>query len=403
MIRPQKLLEKYNMKQIKLTLSAIDKLPYAVDANRPVVYWDTELKGFGLRVGRTTKAFFVQRDINTKTYTSKIGAYGHFTPEQARRLAQQKLYLLAQGIDPEEVKREEALKLMTLQEVLDDYLKTNKKIKEITRNAYRSYLKCHVPDWLDKPVTEITEKKILERYAKIGEKHQTVANCVKRTLGTILNHAIAAHKLFDNNPVLIIKSTKAAYKDKRRDGHLKPHQLKAWYEAVNLLPNRTYRDFLLLVIFTGMRRNEALSLSWKNVDFVDRSFKVLETKNGDPLTLPMSDFIYELLSERKALVGDSLYVFPSRSKKGFMTEPKKGVEAVVKMTGATFMVHDLRRTFATIAGQLKVPPYALKAMLNHRSNDITDSYVIRDIERLREPMQTVATYIQQQMGLTSSA
>ena len=390
------------MSKIKLTKSVIDSLPYAEDANKPANYWDTELRGFGLRVGKTTKAFFVQRDIMGRARTGKIGPYGIFTPDEARKIARNKLNLMAQGINPDELERQEAVKSMTLKEVLEDYLKTNKKIKESTRKAYRGYLQTHVADWLDKPVTQITEKKVLERYAKIGEKHPPVANCVKRTLGTVLNHAIAAHKLFATNPVLIIKQTKAAYRDNHRDGHLKPHQLKAWYQAVNLLPNRTYRDFLLLVIFTGMRRNEALSLKWENVDFTDKSFKVVETKNGDPLTLPMSDFIYDLLSQRQKLAGGSPYVFPSRSKKGYLTEPKKGVEAVCKATGASFMIHDLRRTFATIAESLSVPTYSLKAMLNHRVTDITGSYVIRDIERLREPMQTVATYIQEQMGLVTA-
>ena len=75
------------MNKIRLIKTVIDKLPYAEDGSKPVIYWDIDLKGFGLRVGRQTKAFFVQRDINTKTYIRKIGSYGIFTPEEARNAA----------------------------------------------------------------------------------------------------------------------------------------------------------------------------------------------------------------------------------------------------------------------------------------------------------------------------
>ncbi|MBW7911300.1 MAG: tyrosine-type recombinase/integrase [Alphaproteobacteria bacterium] len=260
---------------------------------------------------------------------------------------------------------------------------------------------CHVADWLDKPVTNITEDKMVKRYTLIGEtRGQTVANCVRRVLSAMLGYAMVAHKLFDKNPVRIIAETKSAYPEKRRDGHLKPHQLKPWYEAVNSLPNRTYRDYLLLVLFTGLRRTEALSLRWSQIDFSDKSLKIIQTKNGDPLTLPMSDFVYELLMQRRELVPGSLYVFPTSSGKGYLADPKKAIAAVSTASGVSFQLHDLRRSFASIASSLDISVYSIKAMLNHRSNsgDITSSYVIRDIERLREPMQKIATYMQEKMG-----
>jgi len=388
------------MNKVKLIKSVIDKLPYAENGHKPTTYWDTELKGFGLRVGRQTKAFFVQRDINTKTYIRKIGPYGIFTPEEARNIARIKLLSLAQGVDPEEAERQQKIKAMTLRQLMDEYFVVRKKLRPYTKSTYRNYLNCHVADWLDKSVTEITEDKVMKRYTLIGEtRGQTVANCVRRVLSAMLGYGMVAHKLFDKNPVRIIAETKSAYPEKRRDGHLKPHQLKPWYEAVNSLPNRTYRDYLLLVLFTGLRRTEALSLRWSQIDFNDKSLKIIQTKNGDPLTIPMSEFVYELLARRRELVPGSLYVFPTSSGKGYLADPKKAIAAVSAASGVPFQLHDLRRTFASIASSLDISVYSIKAMLNHRNTDITGSYVIRDVERLRQPMQAVASYIQQQMGI----
>ena len=58
------------------------------------------------------------------------------------------------------------------------------------------------------------------------------------------------------------------------------------------------------------------------------------------------------------------------------------------------MLHDLRRTFITIAESLDIPAYALKRLLNHKTaNDVTAGYIITDVERLRRPMQQITDHI----------
>lgn len=114
---------------MKFTKTVIDNIPFADDGSKPAQYWDTELKGFGLRVGKQTKAFFVQRDINAKTYIRKIGPYGIFTLDEARKVARQKLLMLAQGIDPEEVERQQKVRGMTLRELMEEYLVVRKKLR----------------------------------------------------------------------------------------------------------------------------------------------------------------------------------------------------------------------------------------------------------------------------------
>ena len=71
----------------------------------------------------------------------------------------------------------------------------------------------------------------------------------------------------------------------------------------------TARDYLLLVIFTGVRKNEGLSLRWSDIDFNDKSFSQKDTKTNTTLNLPMSDFILDLLY-RRYRSRESEWVFP---------------------------------------------------------------------------------------------
>ncbi len=51
------------------------------------------------------------------------------------------------------------------------------------------------------------------------------------------------------------------------------------------------------------------------------------------------------------------------------------------------MLHDLRRTFITIAKALDIPAYTLKKLVNHSTgNDVTGGYIVSDMECLRAPM-----------------
>ena len=154
------------------------------------------------------------------------------------------------------------------------------------------------------------------------------------------------------------------------------------------------RDFLLTALFTGMRRGELTKLRWENVDLKSKVLRLPTTKNGDPLHLPLSDFLADLLSERWARNNGSPWVFPGPGKSGHLVETKKFLLRVSAGSGVSFTLHDLRRTFITIAESLDVPYYALKRLLNHRTNgDVTGGYIVVNAERLREPVELVAKRI----------
>ncbi|KTD65230.1 tyrosine-type recombinase/integrase, partial [Legionella spiritensis] len=158
-----------------------------------------------------------------------------------------------------------------------------------------------------------------------------------------------------------------------------------------------WHDYFLLLLFTGMRKMEAASLRWDDIDLKSKTITLQDTKNHEVHTLPMSDFVYGLM-ERRSRYKTSEYIFPSESKTGYIYEPKKAVYKVAELSGVPFTLHDLRRTFATIADSLDLPAYALKRLLNHKMNhDVTAGYIMKDVERLRKPMQQIANFLLEHM------
>jgi integrase len=115
---------------------------------------------------------------------------------------------------------------------------------------------------------------------------------------------------------------------------------------------------------------------------------IVDTKNNIPLTLPLSDFVFKLLKDRKT--SDDKFVFSGAGKTQHLVEPREAVNKVKRLSDVEFSLHDLRRTFITNAESLDIPHYALKQLVNHKqSGDVTAGYITPSPDRLRGPMQKV--------------
>lgn len=381
------------MPHTKLTKTVVEQIPFTDKGQ--LRFNDSELSGFHLIVGMKAKTYAVQRDIAGKSVRVTIGRHGVYTAEQARKEAAKHLFFMSQGINPNEEKKREQTKGMTLEELAEDFFNARSNLRERTQTDYRYNLTKYLADWLKKPVADLTEDMVRRRYTHFGKNHgKTVANNVRRILSSILNYGIAAYKILERNPVRIIAETKSGYPIKRRRTYIKPHQLPAWWEAVEDEETDTSRDYLLLVLFTGLRRSEACRLKWSDIDLIGKTLSLEDSKNGEPLTLPLSRFLLNLLENRHRRYGNYEYVFPGDGEHGHYIEPKKSVYRVGKRSGIHFTIHDLRRTFITIAESLDISAYALKRLINHKiTNDITGGYIIVDVERLREPVEKIAQTI----------
>jgi integrase len=408
----------------KITKSFVDSVPYPDEGQN--FYRDTELKGFGLRVGTGSKVYFAEGKINNKTVRVTIGHHGVFTPEQARIEAKSLLGMLARGINPNDVEKANKAKSVTLAEVFASYLKARKSLKPRTIYDYQRFTKTYFKEWLNRPLAEITKDKIERKHRQIGERSEAQANLSMRFMRAIFNFALAQYEdsagnpIIQENPIKRLSQTRSWYRVERRQTVIKAHDLAAWFNTVSNLPelaggrNRSLvKDYLLLLIFTGLRREEGLALRWQDVDFKEKTLTIPDPKNRQPHTLPLSDFLYDLLLNRQKIANQasdqlgielSPFVFPGTGQKGYMDDPQKLIKKVVELSGVNFTPHDLRRTFITIAESLDISSYALKRLLNHKmNNDVTAGYIIGDPERLRVPMQRITDYLIQHMRPDSHA
>ncbi len=385
------------MPKAKLTKRYIESLPFMEKGQQ--LYWDTEMNGFGVCVGKKSKSYLVQRDVHGRGVRYTIGKHGIFTTEQARKQAQQLLTQMAQGINPNQIREEKRIKGMTLADLWKQYEENARtRLTANTLYVYEKFVTIQFADWLNKPVAELTKEMMVKRHRKITEESsKSMANSSMHTLRALYNYAMIENESL-TNPVDVLSQKKLWHATTRRQSVIKEHQLAAWYAAVMNLQNTTIRDALRFLLFTGLRKMEALTLTWDQVDLEAKSFKVLITKNKQPLELPLSDFLYDMLLVRSEHKGDSPYVFPGGGAKGHLVEPKKAVKAVIQESGVDFMIHDLRRTFITTAERLDISAYALKRLVNHKnSNDVTAGYIVMDVERLRKPMEEIALYFCEQV------
>jgi integrase len=395
---------------MKLTKKVVDDAKLPVDKDQ-VFYRDDQLKGFALRVTSSgTKSFVIEKNIGNKVRRITLGKYGALTVEQARKEAQKIIGQIATGVDPIAEKLAAKMSAVTLNEVFEDYIKARKSLKHNTLYNYRRVITVAFASWGKKPLVSITKDKVAKHHEKLGKEHgEAYANLAMRLLRALFNFASGQYEdaqgktLITENPVKRLSQARAWYRVERRQTFIKSYDLAVWYDGVQKLPNETLRDYLLLLILCGLRRQEAAQLKWQHIDFSAKTLTVTDTKNHEAHTLPLTDYLYQLLKLRHQNRINE-YVFPGTGAAGHIIEPRKQMAHVTKVSGIAFTVHDLRRTFITIAEGLDISAYALKRLMNHKmNNDITAGYIVTDVERLRKPMQQINNYILKCMGVMQSA
>lgn len=434
------------MPRLKLTSKTIARLPAPDPSGRQVLHWDTELRGFGVLCSGTTnsRTYVVQRDLpGGKTRRVTIAPTNVIELGEARRRAELALADLYKGVDPKVARREGT----TLRGALDDYLAARKDLRAKSVRDYRLSIERYLSAWLDLPLREITREMVETRHraitAEVEARHRAAAaasagryraravqadtrgwpdaaarhraaaaatterkppsghataNGTMRALRVLWNFASDRVPDLPVSPVALRRQWFPVH---RRERLVRADELPAFYAAVRALPNDVARDYLLLLLFTGLRREEAASLRWDNIDLAERVVRLpaARMKGGRRLDLPMTDVVRSMLIARRAL-GEDKFVFPSNSKAGHIAEPKFPLEQVREATGIHVSAHDLRRTFITAAESADISPLALKALVNHSlGSDVTSGYIMMTPERLREPAQRVCDRIKALCGI----
>lgn len=405
------------MDKIKFTKEAIQRLK---PSDKRYEVGDKKTQGLFLRIGPTgIKSFIVYKKLKGKPKRVTLGRFPDLTVESAQNKAAKIVGEIAYSeIDHNAKKRIERIRGATLGEVFEDY-KKNTTLRSNTLAAYELAITRDLGDWKDKPLSEITGTMVQARHTQLSKKSETVANKAMRTLRAVYNFArdqsedSEGHSLFPDNPTRKLK--KRWNRETRRKGHISHYQLKDWFREVLRLPESQQRgdgvlarDYLTFMLLTGLRRREATSLLWSDIDLKARRFIVRDPKNHDDLWMPLPSYLVDMLAQRKqqAEADARKNQEPMEDRAFPLDDPRRFIQKVRDLSGVQFTSHDLRRTFITVAESLDIGMYTIKALVNHRSgsqNDVTEGYVQINTERLRDPMNRIADFILTAGGVLESA
>ncbi len=380
------------MPKLHLNEKAILRMKAPHPSGMETIYWDAALTGFGVLCSKTTnrRMYVVQRAIikGGKPVRHPFAAVNEIPFKEAKDRAKGFLDGMRKGIDPRPSKRKPLV--VTLQSWLERYIE----VRNLRPDSVRMYRQIErtLKDWMNLPLHEITGDMVEAKHRELARiVGKTTANFAMRTLGIIWNFAADRVPGLEVNPVRRLK--RQWYPEPRRTRHVTPEQLPAFYRAVMEL-DPIVRDYVLLLLFTGMRRGETLSLRWENVDFGAKLIRVpaRATKNGRNIDVPMSDYVLGLLLARWNIGNAGGYVLPSPIANKHLTANVRCWSLIKGATGGVKMsAHDMRRTFSTVAQSAGIQIYHIKQMLNHSTgSDVTLGYIIQTPEDWREIMQKVA-------------
>jgi site-specific recombinase XerD len=375
------------MPRTKLTQHAIAKLQAPTATGKQIPYWDTDLTGFGvLCSGKTSaKSFIVQRDLpGGKSRRVTIANVNELKFADAKDRARKLLLDMRGGKDPKAKPR-----TGTLQETLDLYL-ASERLSPRSKRHYSSLVRIQLAPLKDRLLGSITPNEVDQLHRSIVGR--SAANDAMKCLRMLFRWAAARDDDLGRNPVRLRKNEWHSITPKRNP--IPFDRLPDFYNAVMELPPMG-RDYILLLLFTGLRRREAAGLCWSEVDFERRIICLpgARIKTRSALNLPMTDFVADLLIARRQL-GDADYVFPSRDESHI--DGNAWTKTLRKRTGLQFSIHDLRRTFATVAESTDISWLSLKRLLNHTAgSSVTATYIALTPERLRAPAQKVCDRIKQ--------
>ncbi|MCP4548444.1 MAG: site-specific integrase [bacterium] len=351
-----------------------NKLPPGGDA----YIWAADLPGFALRVRASARDIPYVIDVKHKKIQHKmvIGYVSSMDPEQAYEIVRPKICRIKLGQGLGEDKPEITVSQLA-DEYMDDCVAHN---KPSTMRVKRSRIKRHIKPKLGKRLARSITRddiKTLHR-SMVGTPCQ--ANDTLRLLRAMFNWAEdEGYREPRTNPCKSIR----LYPENNRDRHLTEEELPrlAWALQHLEYAHPFEVSALRLLLFTGARKDEIVSLRWEEVHLYD-DIPHLELEDSKTkksyraLNQQAAAQLYHLRDLGKNRYGAHDYVFPSPKKPG---RPLSKIERVWykvrDLAGIkNFRMHDLRHTYASLAVGEDVELFAVGKLLGHTDTATTTIY-----------------------------
>jgi len=341
-------------------------------------YWDLKFPAFGVRVSPGgTKTFVLNQNKTRRT----IGRYPDISLSQARTEARRLVAEKTLGkIRPQSITYTQAV-LLFLEEKRER--RKERTVRDHKRHLNLLGFKCQL--------AEVT--------------HQDMERKLKRLPPSEFNHRLACAKTFftwaqkkryiTDNPTVGLTPHKRA----KRKRTLTDDELRTVWLATDQLTGH-FQEIVRLLILLGQRRGETAALL--DVYYSDNQQIVTLpgeiTKNGREHTFPVGPMAAEILARnmRKERPGPLLFQAVG-STNPFSGWSKCKAELDKLAPIAAWTLHDLRRTFRTTLGRLKVRPDIAERLVNHISarTDMEETYDLYTyLPEMREAMEKWEAFVQ---------
>ena len=242
----------------------------------------------------------------------------------------------------------------------------NKKVKDINVNDIKKFMRDVAQG---KTAREVKTGK--HGLARVTGGEGTATRTVG-LLGGILSYAVSAGIRLDN-PVRGIKR----YKDKKNERYLSPKEMfklgSVLIEAEEKGETSVALNAIRLLLLTGCRKNEIMSLTWKEIDFEIGCLRLKDSKTGQKI-VPLGKPALQLLDTIPKTKG-SRYVFPStRGTSYFVGTPKVWLRIRKLAKLDDVRLHDLRHSFASVGAGAGLGLQVVGKLLGHADPKTTARY-----------------------------
>ena len=383
-----------DMTTARITKRLVDRLE---PKQRRFVIFDTELKGFGVRVTPTGNASYIVEyrpsggGRNTAKKRMNIGRVGEITPHQARNIARDKLTDVRKGNDPladRQTKRRE-IRLTELIEYWERESppgkRTGRPMTERTRAYTLARLRHHVVPILGKKrVSEVTVEDINDMIRRVsaGETKRDekspnkrgrirvrgglgAARKVSSDLSIIFGYAVE-RGIVSQNPV---SGARKPPQGKRHE-FLSSEDIGKLADALSAMEaegvNPSGISILRLLILTGARPAEIEGLRWSEVDIKGGCLRLARSKTGSSIR-PVPPQAVELIAAQPRFA-DVPYVFPATRGAGHFRGSKKLWNKARQQAGLPDRVrYHARHAVASMAISEGIDLASVAAIMGHKS------------------------------------
>jgi len=366
----------------------------ALSVDKDTVFWDRRLAGFGVRAYPSgAKVYIAQARGPDGAKRVTLGRHGVLRAGEARRLAARSVGRIVAGQDPAPQRLGTRHSGPTVAEAAEKYLTGYAAVhcKPRTVQLRESVIRVHIlPALGSRPLSSLTREDALDLHQRLAST-PTQANTVIVTLSQIfLKSQLWGLVPPGTDPCAQVQ----LYRQRKRERFLTEAEISRLGRVLEeeLQHGRTLPSAIAairLLMLTGCRKNEILTLRWKEVDFKARQLRLRDAKTG-PRAVPLSGAAVRLLEGlRRSAAGEWVI---EGGKPG--THLKKLGNAWrrlrIRADLQDVRLHDLRHSFASSALALGESLPMIGKLLGHRRIESTARYAHLARGAVREAAERVA-------------